>query len=226
MSLDRAVIRRGMVDALPIYVPAIPFALVLGLAIVESEIGLFTGWSGSWLIYSGAGQLVLVSLLGTGAAVIAAMTASLVISARHLMYSAALAPSFQRQPTWFRWLGPYLLIDQLFALMTVRLDDEPEDFRTYYLAAGLTFWVLWQVTTLVGIAIGPVVPEEWNLAFAVPLLFIGLLVLGIDTSPKLVAALVAAAVTFVFAGLPNRAGLLIGSVIGVLAGVVAGRFRR
>ncbi|HEY6634805.1 MAG TPA: AzlC family ABC transporter permease [Acidimicrobiia bacterium] len=225
MVTDRAVIRRGIVDALPIYVPAIPFALVLGLAIVESEIGLFTGWSGSWLIYSGAGQLVLVSLLGTGAAVAAAMTASLVISARHLMYSAALAPSFQRQPTWFRWLGPYLLIDQLFALMTVKLDEEPDDFRTYYLAAGLTFWLLWQLTTLLGIVIGPVVPEEWNLAFAVPLLFIGLLVLGIDTSPKLVAAVVAAAVTFVLAGMPNRAGLLIGSVVGVIAGVVAGRIR-
>jgi predicted branched-subunit amino acid permease len=226
VALDRAVIRRGIVDALPIYVPAIPFALVLGLAIVESGVGLFTGWSGSWLIYSGAGQLVLVSLLGTGAAVAAAMTASLVISARHLMYSAALAPNFQRQPTWFRWLGPYLLIDQLFALMTVKLDEEPDDFRTYYLAAGLTFWFLWQVTTLLGIVIGPVVPEGWNLGFAVPLLFMGLLVLGIDTSPKLVAAVVAAAITFVLAGMPNRAGLLIGSVIGVLAGVVAGRARR
>ena len=226
MALDRVVVRRGIVDALPIYVPAIPFALVLGLAIVESEIGLFTGWSGSWLIYSGAGQLVLVSLLGTGAAVVAAMTASLVISARHLMYSAALAPSFQRQPAWFRWFGPYLLNDQLFALMTVKLDEEPKDFRVYYLAAGLTFWVLWQVTTLLGILIGPVVPEEWNLAFAVPLLFMGLLVLGIDRSPKLVAAVVGAAVTFVLAGMPNRAGLLIGSVIGVLAGVVVKRIQK
>lgn len=225
MALDRAVVRRGIADALPLYVPAIPFALVLGLAIVESEVGLFTGWSGSWLIYSGAGQIVLVSLLGTGASVVAAMTASLVVSARHLMYSAALAPSFQRQPAWFRWVGSYLLLDQVFALMTVRLDDEPDDFRTYYLAAGLTFWVLWQVTTLLGIVIGPVVPEEWNLAFAVPLLFMGLLVLGIDSSPKLVAALVAAAVTFVLAGMPNRAGLLVGSVVGVLGGVVMGRIR-
>ncbi len=225
MSIDRSVARQGVIDALPIYVPAIPFALVLGLAIVESGIGSFVGWSGSWLIYSGAGQLVLVTLLGTGAAAVAAVTASLVISARHLMYSAALAPMFQRQPSWFRWIGSYLLIDQLFALVTVKLDDDPDDFRTYYMAAGATFWILWQVTTVIGIIIGPVVPDSWNLEFAVPLLFVGLLVIGIDTSPKLVAAVVGAGVTYLFAGLPNRAGLLIGGLAGVVAGVIAQRIR-
>lgn len=226
MSVDRATVRRAITDALPLYVPAIPFALVIGLAIVESGINVFAGWSGSWLIFGGAAQLTLVSLLGSGAAVVAAVTAALVVNARHLMYSAALAPTFQGQPAWFRWLGPYVLIDQIFALATLELDSDPDVFRTYYLAAGATFWTLWQITTAVGIAIGPVVPQEWNLEFAVPLLFIGLIVLGIDKSSKLVAALVGGGVTFLAAGLPNRSGLLVGALVGILAGTFAERFRR
>ena len=226
MSVDRAVARRGLLDALPLYVPAMPFALVIGLAIVEAGINPFSGWSGSWLIFGGAAQLTVVSLLGTGAAFFAVVTAGLVVQARHLMYSAALAPTFQIQPPWFRWVGPYVLIDQMFALVSVRTDDDPDDFRTYYLAAGATFWILWQLTTALGIVIGPAVPLEWNLQFAIPLLFIGLLVLGIDKSSKLVAALVGAGVTFLFAGLPNRSGLLVGAFAGILVGTLMERMKR
>jgi 4-azaleucine resistance transporter AzlC len=219
--------RRGVTDALPLFVPAVPFALVIGLAIVESGVNVFAGWSGSWLIFGGAAQLTLISLLGSGAAVIAAITAALVVNARHLMYSAAMAPTFQKQPTWFRWLGPYVLIDQMFALAVIEeTHSDPATFRSYYLGAGLTFWTLWQATTALGIGIGPVVPEEWNLEFAVPLLFVGLIVIGIDRSSKLVAALVGAGVTFLLAGLPNRSGLLIGALVGVLVGTIVERTRR
>lgn len=226
MSADRSTVRRGIADALPLFVPAVPFALVIGLAIVESGINPLAGWSGSWLIFGGAAQLTLVSLLGSGAAAVAATTAALVVNARHLMYSVALAPTYQKQPAWFRWLGPYFLIDQMFALVSLETDSEPETFRTYYLAAGITFWTLWQITTALGLAIGPVIPEEWNLAFAVPLLFIGLIVLGVDRSSKVVAALVGAGVAYVFAGLPNRSGLLVGGLVGIISGTIAERMRR
>jgi predicted branched-subunit amino acid permease len=226
MSLDRVSLRRGITDALPLYVPAVPLALVIGLAISESGINVLAGWSGSWLIFGGAAQLTLISLLGTGTAVIAAITAALVVNARHRMYSAAMAPTFQKQPVWFRRLGPYVLIDQMFALTSVEAaESEPEAFRVYYLGAGATFWCLWQVTTALGIVIGPVVPEGWNLEFAVPILFIGLIVIGIDKSSKTVAALVGAGVTFWFAGLPNRSGLLVGAVAGVVAGTLVERSR-
>lgn len=222
---DRATVRRGITDALPMFVPAIPFGLVIGLAIVEGGINPFAGWSGAWLIFGGAAQLTLVSLLGSGAAVLAAVTAALVVNARHLMYSAAFAPVFQKQPAWFRWVGPYVLIDQAFALASLEVDNDPDVFRVYYLTVGATFWSLWQITVALGLVIGPVVPEEWNLEFAIPLLFIGLIVLGIDKTSKLAAAVVGAGVTYLFAGLSNRAGLLVGAVVGILAGTIVERMR-
>lgn len=220
------VARQGVIDALPLFVPAMPFGLVIGLAITESGMNPFVGWSGSWLIFGGAAQLTLVTLLGSGIAVVAAVSTALVVNARHLMYSAALAPTFQSQPRWFRWFGPYLLIDQLFALTTVRPDEDPATFRTYYLAAGATFWVLWQAVVALGLLIGPVVPAAWNLPFAIPILFIGLLVLGMGHWPEVVAALVGAGVTYLVAGMPNRTGLLVGALAGVVAGTLAERFGR
>lgn len=224
--LDRSVVRRAVADALPLYVPAVPFALVIGLAINEAGINLFAGWSTSWLIFGGAAQLTVITLLGSGTAVFAVILAALVVNARHFMYSAAMAPVFQEQPRWFRWLGPYALIDQVFALTSLETQSDAETFRIYYLSVGATFWTLWQITTALGIAIGPVVPQEWNLSFAIPLLFIGLIVIGIDSSSKVVAAVVGAGVSFLAAGMPNRGGLLVGALAGIAAGFVVERKRR
>lgn len=226
MSMDRGVIKQAFMDAMPLYLPAIPFALLIGLAVVDSGINPFIGWSASWLIFGGAAQLTVISLLGSGTAVVAAITAALVVNARHVMYSAALAPRFQDQPRWMQFLGPYLLIDQVFALASLRRADDPGTFRTYYLALGATFWILWQLTTALGLVVGPVIPATWRLQFAVPILFLGLVVMGIDKSPKLVAALVGAGAAFAFAGLPNRAGLLVGALAGIVAGTIAERYRR
>lgn len=226
MTQDRPVIKQALADALPLFVPAIPFALVIGLAIVDAGMSPLVGWSSAWLIFGGAAQLTVISLLGAGTALIAAITAGLVVNARHIMYSAGLAPSFQSQPRWMQYVGPYVLIDQMFALASLRLDDDSATFRTYYLTAGATFWTLWQITVALGLVVGPVIPDEWNLAFAVPILFIGLIVIGIDRYPKLIAALAGAGATYLFAGLPNRAGLLVGAVVGIVAGTIAERSRR
>lgn len=226
MSVDRSAARQGVVDALPLYVPAIPFGLVIGLAITDAGMIPMVGWSSSWLIFAGAAQLTLITLLGGGVAVAAAISTALVVNARHLMYSAALAPTFQAQPRWFRWLGPYFLIDQVFALTMLRPEKDPDRFRTYFLAAGITFWALWLAVVAVGLLIGPIVPEEWNLEFAIPILFIGLLVVGTETWPEVVAALAGAGVAYLAAGLPNRTGLLVGAAAGVAAGTITERVRR
>lgn len=229
--------KRGILDAIPLFIPAIPFAFVLGVAIVDSGINELTGWSSSSIVYAGAAQLTLVSLLGAGA-VGAAIAAALVVNLRHILYSLALAPTFQRQPAWFRWVGAALLIDQMFVLAERRKDDGPADFRRYYLSAALLFLIGWNVFVAVGMVLGPAVPSDWGIAFAVPVMFTGMLIGGLAAAPrahrrdgwhvdpKVVAALVAAVTTVMAADLPNRSGLLVGAAAGILAGLLAARVRR
>ena len=223
----RQLIAQGVRDVLPMFVPAIPFALVLGVVTVESGVGRLLGWSSSPLMFGGAAQISLLSLLGEGASVSAAVSAALIIGARHLLYSATLAPQFQRQPRWFRWLGPYLLIDQVFALSVLRQGDEPAAFRIYYLTIGLLFWLLWLLTCALGLIIGPQIPPSWKLAFAAPVLFTALLVVAADRWQKVLAALVGASVTLALVALPNRSGMLVGALCGIAAGMLADAlFRR
>jgi predicted branched-subunit amino acid permease len=217
----RAVILRAVRDAVPMFVPAIPFAFVLGVVIVESGLGALLGWSSSPIMFGGAAQITLLSLLGEGASITAAVSAALIVGARHLLYSAALAPRFRDQPRWFRALAPYLLVDQVFALSMLRQDDSPEVFRCYYLSVGLVFWALWLLFSALGLVLGPQIPAAWKLAFSAPVLFAGLMVLAIERWQQVVAALVGAAVALLLASLPNRSGMLLGAIAGIAAGLLA-----
>ena len=93
MSDTLTIMRRALLDILPLSLPAVPFGFVVGLAIIEAGVNPVVGWSSSWVIFGGAAQLTLISLLGSGAAVTAAIGAALVVNARHLMYSCLLYTS-------------------------------------------------------------------------------------------------------------------------------------
>lgn len=201
----------------PLLLPAVPFALVLGVAMSESTFGAFAGWSTSWMVFAGAAQLTLVTLFAEVGAV-SAVVSALVVNARHFMYSAALSPAFRHQPRWFRLLAPYLLIDQSFAMAVAKLDAAPVFFRRYFLFVGALFWIVWQVAVGAGVVLGAGLPEEWALDFAVPVLFTGLAVLSMVRRPAVIAGVVGFVVAVLASPLPNRTGLLVGAFLGVVAG--------
>jgi predicted branched-subunit amino acid permease len=220
VPLRDPIVRRAIRDALPLYLPVIPFALVLGVAITESAIPTRIGWSTNVIIFAGAAQLATVSLAAT-ATWLTLVTTATVINLRHLMYSVALSPRFGAQPRWFRWLGPYVLIDQVFALVTTRDDLDDASWRRYFLSCGFFFFTTWNITVTIGLIIGSGIPESWRLDVAPALMFASLVVVGISNRPAIVASLVGAVVSLVSLDLPNNTGLLVGAVAGVVAGSTA-----
>ena len=213
---------RGARDMAALLVPTIPMALVLGVAIAESSVPNLAGWASSWLIFGGASQLTAVTLLGEGAGVAAAVIGALTVNARHVMYSAALVPQFRGQPRWFRLLGPYVLLDQVFALASIHAAPPP-NWRAYYLGAGVLAWTYWQTFVGAGVLFGPALSADFDVSFAVPALFLALLVPSLVRRPAIVAAAVGAFVTAAFWQIPNRGGMLVGGVAGVLAGYLVDR---
>lgn len=47
-------VREGVLDSVPIFVPAIPFAVVFAVVVGESGIAPWLGWSSSPVIFGGA----------------------------------------------------------------------------------------------------------------------------------------------------------------------------
>lgn len=222
--------RDGARTIVPLALPAVPFGLVYGVAVTESvEVGAVPGWFASLIVAGGASQLAAVSLFASGAGVVAVVTTVAVINARHAMYSAALRSRWAGLPLWFRLTATHFLLDQSFAVADA-LDDEHEGpvedaYRMGHFAGSAVVLVgFWLFATTIGIAAGNAIPASWSITFAVPLMFLGLLILGVKNLAGVAAAATAGLVAVVGAGWPNGTGLLAGALLGVAVGGALDRF--
>ena len=229
MPQDRSIrsiaLKDGVRAFAPLLIAVIPFGLVFGVVAAGSEVGPLLGGATSFIIFAGAAQLATLQLIDAGAAGAVVIATALVINARHLMYSAALAPAFREFPRAARFALPYLLTDQAFALSIVRFGEveDPVYRRWFFTGAGLSLWVPWQIFTITGIVLGAQVPASWSLDFAIPLMFVILLIPTIKGRPELIAAVIGAMVAVAAADAPYGLGLIVGAVSGITAGVIANR---
>jgi predicted branched-subunit amino acid permease len=207
-------------DTLPVAASIAPLALVIGATAARSGVAVPADMAGAAFIFAGAAHLAVLTSLGAGA--LTALAAAALINVRLLLYSASIEPRFRHQPRWFRWLGPALLIDQTYLLVTARDDlAEPARFRRYWLCAGGLLMVCWVATVALGSVLGPLLPEGVPLDAAAVAVLVGMLaprVKALRPAAVAVAALLAAAL------LPGGLGLLVGIVAGAVVGVALDRW--
>ena len=177
----------------------------------------------SFILYAGSAQVIIVPLLAAGAPALVVIGIALIINLRHALYSAALAPYMRPLGRPLRMLLAYLLTDEAFAVTITRYQRSVpgQPVHAYLLGAGLTWWLDWQVSTAAGIFIGGQVPANWPLDFVMPLMFIGLAVPMIKDRASLLAAVLAGVLALSLAGLPYKLGLVLATLIGVGAGMLA-----
>ena len=215
--------RAGARGILPLSIGAFPFGMAYGVTVVESSMDDLVGLLASFLILAGAAQLAISDLIDQGAPWFIIVGTALVINARFMMYSGAMAPSFSEFPKRWRIPLAYLMTDQ--ATVTSLLFDakvsDPRQRMAYYVGAGFSFAVAWWMGTIVGIGIGATIPPEFQVGFAAPLMFVALAVPSIRDRAALVAACVGFAVTLIARDAPMNSGLLIGAAAGVAFGMLA-----
>jgi 4-azaleucine resistance transporter AzlC len=217
--------RDGVIAVSPLMIGVIPFGLVFGVAAAASSVGGAIGWASSWIIFGGAAQIATIQLLDEGTTAVVVIATALIIQARHIMYSAAMAPHFREFPAAWRRGLPYLLTDQAFAVSIIRYETvtDPTYKRWFFLGAGITLWTVWQTTTGIGVLLGAQIPAAWSLEFTIPLVFLALLIPTLRTRPAVVAAAVGGTVALLGYSMPYNLGLIVGAMSGVMAGVIAER---
>lgn len=222
--IRRAAVRDGLRDAAPMLIGVVPFGLVAGAAPIAAGLDLSHAVGLSAFLFAGASQLAVADVLGTGGGVAIAVLTAVTINLRLLLYSASLAPPLAHEPLRHRLAVGYLLVDQAYALAVVRWDgtDDRRGRLPYYFAVAGLLWVAWQLTTVVGALVGTSVPDDVPLEFAVPLVFLVLLVPVLESRPALLAAAVGGLGAVAAAELgADRMAIMVGSVVGIVAGVVA-----
>ena len=217
----RADILAGVRDVSPLMLGIVPFALVAGIAAVDAGLTLVEAVGMSVIVFAGASQLAALELLGSNAPLAVVVGTAVIINVRMVMYSASIAPYFADYSRKLRAGLAYVLTDQAYALSVAEFTESDDRSRwRYYFGAAASLWVVWQIGTVAGVVVGAGVPDEWGLTFAVPLVFLALLVPAMKDRPTTAAGVAGGAVAVVAAGLPLNLGLLAGAVVGILAGLV------
>jgi 4-azaleucine resistance transporter AzlC len=117
--------RAGIAAVSPILVGIVPFGLIYGVAAVDAGLSGVQAIAMSSILFAGSAQLAAVDLMARDAAIIVIVATALVINARHIMYSASLAPHLRGIGPWHRTVYAYLLTDQAYAVSIVRFAERP-----------------------------------------------------------------------------------------------------
>jgi len=218
----------GIKDTFPLIVGAIPFGIIFGVIGVTNGLSPQAVIGMSVFVFAGSSQFVAAGLVGQGVGIPFIILTTLVLNLRHALYSASLAPYVARLSQ--RWLLPlgFWLTDETFAVVVRRYpqaDDSPFK-HWYHLGSSLAMYLNWQVCTVVGIVAGTQLGgiAEWGLDFAMVVTFIGIVVPLIVSRPLLLSALVSGVVALLAQDMPNKLGLMVAAVAGIVAGVLAEQY--
>jgi 4-azaleucine resistance transporter AzlC len=226
-----AALSAGIRAELPIAIGVIPFGMIYGVLALAAGIPWWPALAMSSILFAGSAQFIASGLIAGGAPAAVLLATTFVVNLRHLLYSASLAPHLRHLSRPWRWLLAYLLTDEAYAVAAVHYSDQtipPASKQWFFLGAGGTLWLSWQLSTVAGLTLGSRIPPTWSLDFTLALTFIGIIVPTIArrkevNRPNLAAALSAGLVAVLTLHWPWKLGLMAAALVGITIGTALER---
>ena len=205
---------KGFLDVLPLLIPVFPFGLIIGVIGIELGFGPLMVYISSLIVFSGSAQIVLFQLISGGASPLVTLTSVGVTNSRHLLYGAVLSEYLEDLSNSWKAFLSYFLVDQSFALSHKFFKENRtlENKHFYLLGSGFTLWFVWQISSLFGIFLGSIVPEELGLSFAIPLTFLSLIIHEFRKMDHLIVIFVSGLLAILFYDIPFKAYIIAASV--------------
>ena len=185
-------LRPGLAAAWPICLGYFPLGLALG--VLAQQAGLGPWWIGlmSLLVFAGSAQFIAVAMLAAGSSAEAIITTTLVVNFRHFLMSSALAVYLHKVHRGFLSLFAYGVTDESFAVNMTRFRQGDWDKRSA-LVLNHSANLAWIAATVAGGFAGAFIPVgAYGIDYALPAMFLCLLVFQLQGRIYVVTALVAA----------------------------------
>tara|TARA_E500000178_G_scaffold106991_1_gene106801 strand:+ start:564 stop:1244 length:681 start_codon:yes stop_codon:yes gene_type:complete len=222
------IFKLGFFDVAPHLLSVVPFGIIFGAIGIELGFDPIMTYATSLIIFGGASQIVFLQLLSGGASSLIAITSVGVINSRHLLYGAVLSEYLQKLSLIKKLFISYFIVDQGFAVSNQYFKKKPnEKFKHYHLiGSGITLWFIWQVSTIMGIYLGSIVPEELGLKFAIPLTFIAIIINELRKIDHLIVMIVSGLSATFFYNAPFKTYIIISPLIGLFAAIIINKLKK
>lgn len=220
--------QQGVRSALPIVFGYTPIGLAFG--VLATQAGL-TEWQVllmSLLVYAGSSQFIAVSLLAAEAMTGTIVATTFLVNSRHILMSASLAPHYKHFSIPLLAILSFGITDETYAVTTAELTKGAKT-PGYLLGLNATAQFWWVLSTVAGARAGSVIshPEAFGLNYALPAMFIGLLIMQIKGSIYVIAALLAAVLAVAFKiYLGGNWHVILATVIAATMGVIIEQWKK
>lgn len=211
----------GIRGVFPLLIGDFPFGLIYGALAIKSGIPVAAVQVMSSLVFAGSAQFLITQMVSAAVPGLVITLAIIVINLRHSLYSASIAPYIQHLPTRWKAFLAYLLTDESYVTAVTHYEKVGVSplGHWYFMGAGLGLWIIWQISTLLGILLGPIIPSSWPLDFFLPLTFIAMVIPILKDKATVAAAVAAGAVAVISFGLPYKLSIILAAFVGILAGL-------
>ncbi len=215
---------QGTLAIFPLSVAVIPWGFLVGSFAMDIGLNPFEGQALSAILFAGSAQLVAVGMFKAGVGLSTMLLTTFFITSRHFLYSVSMRNKISPLPLRWRIILGFLLTDELFAVVG---NQTPDRFKPWYaFGAGFSFYLVWNIATLVGIIAGSQIPnlDQYGLEFAVAATFIALVVPTVQNIPILVSVAVALILSVALAYFDVEGGLMISSICAMFSGFMCESF--
>lgn len=213
----------GVKKAIPIMLGYAPLGLAFG--VVAREQGL-NAWHAALLAltsFTGSGQFIAVGMLGAGASISSILIANFLVNLRYLLFSASMTPYVKKMPTFVQTILAFGITDETFAVNMTEFKEGKVD-RDFILGVNFASHLSWITCCSVGTVVGEILPniDRYGVSFALPGMFIALLVMQIKNRLMLWIALLAGGISLGLKILwpTSSTNIIIATIIAATIGVV------
>ena len=219
-NVDQALI--GMVRAVPIILGYLPIGLAFGVLASTAGLSLYSAVAMSVFVYAGSAQLIAVGLIGSGVEAAAITLTVFLVNLRHLLMSAYLAPYLNLLSRLQQAFFSFELTDESFAVHSVFFRKQGVPSKSELFALNISAHLAWITGTIFGVLIGARLTFDitaYGIDYALPAMFIALLVMQMETRRHTAIAILAAALglSFYLAGL-HQLYIILATIVAATTG--------
>jgi len=199
------------------------WGLMTGVAMVKSGMSVPEAVAMTLLVYAGSSQLAAIPLIVAGAPAWVIWATGFCVNLRFVVFSLHLRSYLMHLPRWRRLVNGFLTADLSYAVFTSRFPQPATDAQGHLaqesFLAGNYFvtWASWSGASLLGVALGNLIPSSWGLGFAGVLCLVGILCSLANTPLRVLAAAVAGAAAVAAYALPLKLNIVAAIAVAVIA---------
>ncbi|GAA6819445.1 AzlC family ABC transporter permease [Helicobacter pylori] len=221
--------RQGVKECVPTLLGYAGVGLSFGIVAVASKFSLLEIVLLCLLVYAGAAQFIICSLVIAGTPITAIVLTTFIVNSRMFLLSMTLAPQY-KDYGWLNRLGLATLVtDETFGVaITPHLKGEKINDRWLH-GLNLTAYLFWTVSCIVGAIFGKYIhnPDALGLDFAITGMFIFLAISQFETVQRsqimtyIVLIVCVIVMMFLFSlFMPTYVAIILSSVLAATLGVV------